>query len=122
MKKVLTWLCLILAIAGGIFAGWVDFNNDEPQAATLVIMVVTFLTGMILPKKAWLWAIIVTLCLPGVYLIARELGYRPVSPPNPGWYASLIAIIPALIGAYLGTLARVIMNSALVKIKPQNGK
>ena len=115
MKKVLPWICLILAFAGGIFAGWVDFNNDEPQATVLVILVVTFLLGMILPGKAWLWAIIVSVSIPGVYLFMRSQGYLPASPPSPAWYASLLSIIPALIGAYIGALTRVIFNNALVK-------
>ncbi len=112
MKNYLAWLCLCITFAGGIFAGWVDFNNDEVQAAVLVILVVTFLTGMIAPRKAWLWAVIVALCLPGIYLMATQLGYLPVSPPNPVWYASLLALIPAFIGAYSGALSRVILNSA----------
>ena len=110
MNKVLISICIIIAFAGGIFAGWVDFNNDEPQAAVLVILVVTFLLGLIQPKFAWLWAIIVALCLPGVYLAATGLGYHPVSPPSPGWYASLLALIPAFIGAYAGALGRMIIN------------
>jgi hypothetical protein len=110
MKKNLVWLCLCIAFAGGIFAGWVDFNNNEVQAAVLVILAVIFLTGMIAPGKSWLWAVIVALCLPGVYLIATQLGYKPVSPPNPVWYASLFALVPAFIGAYSGAMSRVIMN------------
>ena len=115
MKRYLFWFCLILALSGGIFAGWVDFNNDEPQASLLVILVVTFLIGLILPRKAWLWAIIVALCLPGVYLFARSLGYQPASPPSPGWYASLLALIPAFIGAYVGALGRVIIYNIAAK-------
>jgi MFS-type transporter involved in bile tolerance (Atg22 family) len=122
MKKNPVWLCVIFALAGGIFAGWVDFNNDEVQATVLVILVVTFIAGFIMPKKAWLWAIIVAFCLPGVYLFARSLGYQPVSPPSPGWYASLLAIIPALIGAYSGTVGRVILNNAFTLSSPHNGK
>jgi hypothetical protein len=117
MNKVLTWICVILALAGGIFAGWVDFNNDEPQAAVLVILVVTFLLGLLRPRLAWLWAIIVALCLPGVYLVATNLGYQSVSPPSPGWYASLLALIPAFIGAYAGGLGRVIINQITASAK-----
>ena len=122
MKKHLVWLCVILAIAGGNFAGWVDFNNDEVQAAVLVILVVTFLLGMIEPRRAWLWAIIVALCLPGFYLIAHGLGHQPVSPPSPGWYGSLIALIPAFIGAYAGALARLAINRVASTSVSQNGK
>jgi len=115
MKKYLGWVCLLLALSAGVFAGWVDFHNDEPQAAVLVILVATFLLGLILPPRAWLWAIIVALCLPAEYLFLRSLGYQPVSPPSPAWYASLLALIPAFIGAYGGALGRIIINNVLVK-------
>ncbi len=108
MKKYSAWLCLVIALIGAAFAGWVDFNNDEPQAAVLVILVITALLGWMVPGKSWLWAIIVALGLPAMYLILRTLGYQPVSPPSPGWYASLLALIPAFIGAYAGALWRVI--------------
>ena len=111
MRRLIPWLCLAIAILGGIFAGWVDFNNDEPQAAVLVILVLTFLCGMLFPKKAWLWAVIIALGVPGVYLLATNLGYQPVSPPSPGWYASLLALIPAFIGAYSGVVGRMVLNS-----------
>ena len=113
MNKVLTWICIIIALNAGIFAGWVDFNNDEPQAAVLVILVVTFLLGSLQPRLAWLWAMIVALCLPAVYLVATNLGYQPVSPPSPGLYATLLALIPAFIGAYAGALGRLMMNKVI---------
>jgi len=115
MKRYLERICVVLAFAGGAFAGWVDFNNDEPQAAALVVMAVTFLVGFLLPRRAWLWAIIVALCMPGMYLLLRGLGYQPVSVPEPGFYASLLALIPAFIGAYWGALMRVISNNVFAK-------
>jgi hypothetical protein len=115
MKKYLGVMCLLIALVGAAFAGWVDFNNDEPQAAVLVILVLTFLLGYALPGRAWLWAIIVALGLPAVYLMARSLGYQPKSPPSPGWYASLLALIPAFIGAYAGALGRTILHKVTTK-------
>ena len=122
MKNFLLWLCLLIAFAGGIFAGWIDFNNDEVQAAVLVILVVTFLAGSIMPGKAWLWAMIVAFCLPAVYLVATQFGYQSVSPPSPGWYASLIALIPAFIGAYAGALARFTIARLYEKSYPLHGE
>jgi hypothetical protein len=115
MKSYLPLMCLVLSLAGGIFAWWVDSRNDEPQAAVLVILMVTFVVGFLVPRRAWLWAIITGVCLPLGYLLARAVGYLPVDLPEPGWYASIIAIIPAFIGAYVGALARVIFNSAFAK-------
>ncbi len=115
MKKYLPWICSVLALAGGILAWWVDSRNDEPQAAVLVILMVTFVLGFLVPRKAWLWAIITGFCLPLGYLLASTVGYLPTTPVEPGWYASALALIPAFIGAYLGALARVIFNSAFAK-------
>ncbi len=115
MKKFLGWVCPVFALGGGALAGWIDFNSDEPQVAVLVILVVTFLLGLIIPKRAWLWAVIVALCLPAEYLFLRSLGYQPVSPLSPAWYASLLALIPAFIGAYAGALGRIIIINVLVK-------
>jgi hypothetical protein len=115
IKNYLYKIGFIFALISGMFAGWVDFNNDEPQAAVLLILIITFLLGVLMPRKAWLWAIIVACCLPGVYLLATNLGYQPVSSPSPGWYASFLALIPAFIGAYAGAVARLFINVTVVK-------
>jgi hypothetical protein len=99
-------LCFTLAVIGAFIAGAVDFNNDEPQAAMIVIVVFAGLLGFIQPRKAWRWAIIVGLGVPIMYLIATALGYHSKSVPEPGWYASLIALIPAFISTYCGVLLR----------------
>ena len=99
-------LCIALAIIGGVLAGAVDFRNDEPQAAVIVIVTFAGLLGFIQPRKAWRWALIVGLGVPGVYVIATALGYHAKSVGEPGWYASLIALIPAFISTYCGVLLR----------------
>ncbi len=111
MKKYLFPVCLVIALLGAGFAGWVDFHNDEPQPAVLVILVVTFLLGMALPARAWLWGLLLGLGVPGYYLVAHALGHQPVSPPSPAWYASLLALIPGMLGAYAGVLARTVGGS-----------
>jgi hypothetical protein len=115
VNKSLFWGCLVLAFAGGILAWRIDSRNDEPQAAVLVILVVTFLLGFLLPRRAWLWAAIVGLCLPLGYLVSRSVGFLPQNPVEPGWYASAIALIPAFIGAYAGALGRIFLNAITVK-------
>ena len=99
-------VCTIIAVMGAFLAGAVDFNNDEPHAAVLVIVVFAGLLGFMQPRKAWRWALIVGLGVPIVYLIATALGYHSRGVPEPGWYASLIALIPAFISAYCGVLLR----------------
>ncbi len=116
IKKYSSLIGLGFALAGGACAGWIDFNNDEPQAAVLVILVATFLLGLAIPRRGWLWAIVVALGLPGMYLVLRAMGYQPVSPPSPAWFASLLGLIPAFLGAYAGVLLRAI-SITLMKVR-----
>ncbi len=104
-------VCIALALAGAFLAGAVDFNNNEPQAAVLVIIVFAGLLGFAQPHKAWRWALIVGLGVPIVYLIATALGYSSKSVPEPGWYASLIALIPAFVSTYAGVLLRKVLSA-----------
>src|SRR5512135_3027631 len=104
-------LCLALAVIGAFLAGAVDFNNDEPQAAVIVIIAFAGLLGFIQPRKAWRWALIIGLGVPIVYLIATALGYHAKSVGEPGWYASLIALIPAFISTYCGVLLRKVLSA-----------
>ncbi len=115
MKKVIPWIFALIALMGGTFAWWVDARNDEPQAAVIVILFFTVILGAIHPRKAWLWAVLVGLCLPVGYLVARSMGYLPANPVEPGWYASAIALVPAFIGAYAGVLLRLIIQGLVVK-------
>lgn len=108
-------MCAMLALAGGSLAWWIDSRNDEPQAAVLVILVLTFFLGVLAPRKAWLWGLITGLCLPAGYLFAKIFGNSSVRLPHPDWYAASLALIPAFIGAYSGALARSMLSSVEMK-------
>ena len=97
-------LCIGLAFAGGLFAGWIDFNQTEVQPTVLALVIFGAVLGFVRPYRAWRWAIILGLCIPLGFLIFSGLGYKPAELPQPGVYASLIALIPAFIGTYAGVL------------------
>jgi hypothetical protein len=115
MKKVFSWILPLVALLAGAFAWWVDARNDEPQAAVLVILFFTVGLGALRPARAWLSALLVGACLPLGYLVASSTGYLPVSPVEPGWYASTLALLPAFIGAYTGAVLHVTVQSLVVK-------
>lgn len=96
--------CLVV----GLFAGWVDFHNNEAQAAALLLILFGSLLGFTQPAKAWRWALLLGLCMPGAYLIGLSQGYKPKSWPQPNVYATVMALIPAFIGVYSG----VVLNKA----------
>ncbi len=97
-----TIISILLALGIGFMAGWVDFLNDEPQAAVLLLVVLGGLLGLTRPGMPWLCAIIAALSIPAFYLTASALDFRPVSWPQPNLFATLIALIPAFIGVYGG--------------------
>ncbi len=104
-------LCIGLAFVGGLFAGWIDFNATEVQPTVLLLVVLGAAFGFVRPRRAWRWAIILGVCIPLGSLIFSALGYKPAELPQPGVYASLIALIPAFIGTYGGVLIRKIVTS-----------
>ena len=100
-----TALAAALAVAAGSFAGYVDFHNDEPQPAVLVILVAGGLLGLLAPRLAWLWAIVLVLGIPGAYLVGSMIGAAPRAPIEPAW-GWLVALIPAFLATYGGVLVR----------------
>jgi hypothetical protein len=105
----------IAAIGAGLFAAWVDFHNDEPQAPMLVIVIGSFLLGVIRPQKAWLWGLIIGLCMPAAHLIGPRLGMHPIdagtAATSSGALSLAVLIIPAIICAYLGAGFRKLISA-----------
>ena len=105
-----TWLATLAAAlaaaAAGLFAGWVDFHQDEPQPAVLILLVGCGFVGLFRPEGAWRWALLAGLGIPAVLLIGRAMGATPFGPPSSSNWGYLLPLIPAFIGAYGGALAR----------------
>jgi len=113
LKRSQRWgaLGVVGAMAAGLLAGWIDFNNDEPQAAAIVLALCAAILGFIWPARAWLWAVIVGLGIPAAYFIWPALGFTPKSLPEPNVAASLLALIPAFVGAYGGVFVRKVAST-----------
>jgi NO-binding membrane sensor protein with MHYT domain len=101
------WLHLA-AVLTGIGVGLVDFTlaGDNPVPALLLLAIPTFTFGLARPQGAWRWGLLVGLGIPAVHLAAAGLGFRPPYPVRPSPWITLVALIPALLSAYLGVLVR----------------
>lgn len=97
---------LLLAMLLGIYIGLVDFRSDEVQNAVLLIVIFTFLFGLLSPRRAWRWALAIGLGVPIVHYTAHWLGVPPRYPVQPGMSGCFLALIPAFIGTYLGVFVR----------------
>jgi hypothetical protein len=98
-------LCLLTAVAIGLFAGVVDSRNNEPQPAAAILLVLCCMLAFARPRGAWRWGIIAPLGIPAVYLFKRMTHTAPEHWIEPNIFASLVALIPGLIGAGAGMLA-----------------
>jgi len=89
------------AIPLGLAIGYVDSHTSEVQVAVAFILAASFVFGMARPRKAWRWALAVGASIPAYYIVGSALGYH-LPPVQPNMFATCIAFIPALIGAYAG--------------------
>jgi hypothetical protein len=97
---------IIAALIVGALAGYVDQHNDEVQATVLVLVVGMIGVGFASPRWSWLAALIAGLCILGAALVGRALGIPPLYPVEPNIFATLLALIPAFIGAGIGAMIR----------------
>lgn len=81
-----------------------DMDQTEVQPAVLMILIFTAVSGYLRPDLAYLWALILGLSFFLVNLIADLKGYKLREPIEPNVFATLIALVPAFIGAYAGVL------------------
>jgi hypothetical protein len=102
-----------IALAGGLFATYVDYHNNEVQAPVLILLLVATPLGAFRPKQAWIWGLAVGIGIPACHIGGQWLGLRAPYPVQPNVYGSLIAVIPAFIGSYFGRLLRVAIGGTL---------
>ena len=92
-KQPLTfWILLFSALIFGLFLGWMNSlpHWDDTGITVGAILVVSFILGILMPKLAWLWAIIIGVCIFSFDFILR------------GSFNSVVAFVFAFIGAYIG--------------------
>ena len=95
MKKSFL-ICLLLATITGLLLAWIDTRphwDDTGISVALVFFAAVF-WSYIGRDKPWIWALSVGVWIPAFNIIISQ---------NTG---SLLALVPAFIGAYIGFFAR----------------
>lgn len=123
MKK----LTLLLALAAGLFSGYVDFISSEVFMPVLIILGFTIVFGYLLPSIAWRIALLVGIGVPLFIVTAYYLGYEPAFVEDlkdklPDFdydvseaLESFMALIPSFLGAYGGAFLKKLLSSAVTK-------
>ena len=94
----------------GIAVGFLDLQFSEVQSSVLVLLVFTFVMGAVSPRFAWLWALLIGGGVFGAHAFARAANIPILAPPN-HLVETLIALVPAFVGAYSGVGARALLTA-----------
>jgi hypothetical protein len=92
-----------LLALGAAIVGWLNFHaTDDVQAVAAALLLLAFGFGLHRPGRAWLFAALLFAAVPLSGAWADAVSYHPgVAKPAP-LYESVVALIPALLGAYAG--------------------
>lgn len=90
-----------LALFLGLLIGYVDLLSSAAQLPALMLLAAAFFVGFARPRHPWRWALLLGIWIPAGGVI--QLALKTVGTPSPIHPAfSLLALIPALVGAYGG--------------------
>jgi hypothetical protein len=109
MKRLLPW---VLLAGSEIVIGWMNFHASEdvqPVAAALILAGFGF--GFYRPRQAWLFAALLWLVIPVSGIYADAMNYHPGQVKPEPIFTTVIALIPTLIGAYVGAGASWLLPS-----------
>ncbi len=98
MKRAL-FLSLFIAGLLGVMAAWIDSrpNWDDTGISAVLILTIAALCGFIAGQKPWLLAL-----ASGIWIPLAGIAFNQN-------FGSLLAFIPAFLGAYAGFLARIVL-------------
>ena len=93
-KSTKFWIVFVICLIAGLLLGWIDSrpNWDDTGITAGMIFITTLLSGLVIPKRAWLWAVLVSIWIPlaGILLTKN--------------YSSALALLFGFAGAYCGVL------------------
>jgi hypothetical protein len=98
--------CTALALFLGLVAGFLDLQVTEVIVTILALLIFGLLLGLLQPSAAWRWAILIVIGLPIMELVAMIIGLQTAEPTRFDLRISLVALVFALFGAYIGVFIR----------------
>jgi hypothetical protein len=92
---------LLVTVALGSLVGYTDIRAEEMQPAVLLLLSFAALLGAAFPDGAWRRGLLLGLSVPVAHVVSQLTG--TVLPyPLPRFADTFLALIPAMIGSYLG--------------------
>ncbi len=114
MRPVPLWLVVALCVIMAPVIGVIDFQASEVQPAVLLLLAGSAVISWLAPKYAWLVALLLGLSIVETHFVALAIGKTP---PSETALPTLLALIPAGIGALIGAAARAVSPRAAASSK-----
>ena len=99
----------LLASVCGIGTGWADVVIDDLLFTALLVLSSCILLGMLRPRWPWRWVMLVGAFIPLTEVAAYLI--RTVKPSRAQIYASFLAFLPGIAGAYGGSVMRRVIDN-----------
>jgi hypothetical protein len=108
------WLVVVLCMIAAPLIGVIDFQASEVQPAVLLLFAGSAAISWLQPKYAWLVALLLGLSIVETHFVALAIGKTP---PSETALPTLLALIPAGVGAVIGAGLRAINPRAAASSK-----
>lgn len=103
--------CTALALALGLVVGWLDLHVTELIVTILALLTFGMLLGLVQPTAEWRWAVLIAIGLPIMELIAIKFSMQTAEPVQLDLRITMVALVFALMGAYIGVIIRYIIRT-----------
>jgi hypothetical protein len=101
-----------LAVVLGLGTGWLDVHTTEVAVTILALLTAGLVLGLLQPRGAWRWAVLLALGLPVVAAAGQLLAIRTAEPIRLDPRIALVGLAFALAGCYAGVGIRHIARAA----------
>jgi len=97
----------ILAVAGGAWIGYADSQSDDVLITLGLLLVFSFVLGLLGSRRPWLWAPLVAIWVPVLDSVLPRFGLAPQRPGESFTFLSAPAVAGVVMavsfaGAFLG--------------------
>jgi hypothetical protein len=102
----------MVALGCGALIGYAQLRLGELAISALLVAMVTMFLGALRPRRPWVWALLVALCVPAAQLVAyigREHFTRGAI------FGSFALLAPAFVCAYGGAVGRKLVGELFKK-------
>ena len=104
MKQTMQWSCVL---AASLFIGWTHDHTDEIPVVLGFVLLLSAILGLAFPRRPWLTGLLTGI---PVFVVETMVHFKWIGAPYGAsagipWVA-LVALIPAMGGAFFGSAMR----------------